>query len=201
VTLSAAQTEDELFVTLEARLPQLEVVAAGRSGSERGYEVLGADRPGHPELIALDPLALERPAYVKVQVVLVVALVAAGALYTTWLDPFGSSLGNASRVALGVWGVRALMLGSLPPHATAVDAVLALAILLVLGSLAVRAVHDLRTRAGQWARSAGLPARDTRAPPAGAAGAVPTPPALGRGARRAGPRRPLGSPAPPRAAP
>ena len=158
VTLSAAQAEDELFVSLEAQLPQLEVVTTGRAGGELGYEVLGADRPGYPEFIALDPIALERPAYVKVQVVLVVALVAAGALYTTWLDPFGSSLANASRIALGVWGVRALMLGSLPPHATAVDAVLALAILLVLGSLTVRAVQDLRTRAGLWARPAGLPA-------------------------------------------
>ena len=91
---------------------------------------------------------LDRPQYLRVLVVLVAALVAAGSAYAAALRPLPELLANTGGLLVGVWGVRALLLGPLPPYSTAVDVVLTLVIFLLLGALTVRALYHLHARAG-----------------------------------------------------
>ena len=102
-------------------------------------------------------------------VVLVAALVAAGAAYAAALRPLPELLANAGGLLVGVWGVRALLLGPLPPYSTAVDVGLSLVIFLLLGALTVRALYHLHARAGlrvlPGARARRGPGRTSKAPP------------------------------------
>jgi hypothetical protein len=158
-----------VFVTLEELAPQLDVAALRplEAGGMRA-EPPAPTGPGPPAYLSVTDLALDRPVYLRVQVVLVVALVAAGAAYAVALRPFADQFANAGGLLVGVWGIRSLLLGTLPPYATAVDGVLTAVLLLLLEAVAVRALYHLHDRAGL--RVLPRPRRGRRG------GGVPVPP-------------------------
>lgn len=149
VTVPPAEASQRLTLTLQEVVPQVDLTAF------RPLQTTGASveptRPrsaGEPEYLVVVALALERPVYLKVLVVLVVLLVAAGAVYATWVQPMTDLMTKASTLVLGIWGIRSLLLGQLPPHATTIDALLTLIIFLVLGAIALRALYHLHDRTG-----------------------------------------------------
>jgi hypothetical protein len=168
VVLTPAQATGRLFVTLEEQVPQVDLVLLAPVAEGAGGAAPA--QAGRPAYLSVTDVALERPAYLKVQLLLVVALVAAGAVYVAWLQPVGDVLARVGTLVLGVWGIRSLLLGSLPPYATAVDAVLTLVILTVLSALVVRALYRVHDRAGlRLLPRARRPREVAPAPPAGPA--------------------------------
>jgi hypothetical protein len=141
-TLAPAEATGRLFVTLEEQVPQVDIVLLTPAAPA------GALGPAQPAYLAVNDIALERPAYLKVEVVLLVALVAAGAVYAVWVQPLVDVLTKVGGLVLSVWGIRSLLLGPLPPYATTVDAVLTLVILTVLSALTLRALYFLHDRGG-----------------------------------------------------
>ena len=102
-------------------------------------------------------LIFVRPLYLQVLVVLAVLMVAVAAACTVLLRPLNDLILNTGGLILGIWGVRALLLGSLPPNTTVVDVILTAIILLQLTAVAVRVLNDLHDRGGlqvlPWART------------------------------------------------
>lgn len=141
-SLTPAQATGRLFVTLEEQVPQVDVVLLAPEPPA------GAPGPEQQGYLAVDELVLARPGYLQVEVVLLVALVAVGAVYAAWLQPLVDVLTKVGGLVLSVWGIRSLLLGPLPPYATAVDAVLTLVILTVLSALTLRALYFLHDREG-----------------------------------------------------
>jgi hypothetical protein len=170
----AAEAAGSLFVSLEEHVPKVDIAAVRPvEAAEVRAEPAAPPGPGQPAYLAVTDLVLDRPLYLRAQVVLVVALVAAGAGYAAALRPVAEQLSNAGGLLLGVWGVRALLLGALPPHTTAVDAVLTLVIFVLLAAVTVRVLYHLHDRAGLRV----LPGPRRAAPPAGA----PAPPGTAAG--------------------
>jgi hypothetical protein len=190
VAFSPAQAVGRLFVTLEEQVPQVDLVLL--TPEEPAGGGAAPAEPGQPEYLTVHGISLERPAYLKVEVVLLVALVAAGAVYAVWLQQPSDVLTRVGGLVLGVWGIRSLLLGSLPPYATAVDAVLTLVILTVLSALTLRVLYHLHDRGGLRL----LPGRrGPQGTPAAPRGSVASHPAHGGGPSRHRPARGAQSPA------
>jgi hypothetical protein len=92
-------------------------------------------------------LNLYRPAYLRILTVLLTLLIVLAAAYGVLFRPFTQIVPTVGASVLGVWGVRSLLVGSYPPDSTGVDLVLESAILLLLLTIALRAV------AYMWPRS------------------------------------------------
>lgn len=92
-------------------------------------------------------LEFRRPAYLPIQAVLLVLLVAISSVLAVTTQPVqGLALGVGSLV-LAVWGVRSVLVPSSLESVTAVDLALSGAILILLLGLAVRTALYLRQRA------------------------------------------------------
>jgi hypothetical protein len=102
----------------------------------------------HVEYVEVHGLMLFRPAYLRLIVPLVLALVTAAAFYAVVLRPFNELIINSGALVLGIWGVRALLLGGYPPNTTIVDSVLTLLIVLILGVISLRAMLHMHDTAG-----------------------------------------------------
>jgi hypothetical protein len=100
------------------------------------------------QYLYVEDLTFERPLYLKVLTVLLVVLVAAAAAYAVFLRPFDQLVLNSGALVLGVWGIRAILLGTGVPGITAVDLALSMLILFMLVAITVRAMQYL-ARAGQ----------------------------------------------------
>jgi hypothetical protein len=140
---------ERLFLTLEEVVPQVDVsrlatLKPAEAGLSGGDGIEGAA----PAYLGVVDMGFERPAYLKVLVVLVIVLVASGAFYATWLNSLGELLTKTGALILGVWGVRSLLLSPYPPHSTAVDALLTLVIFFVLAAVLIRVLYQLHDRAG-----------------------------------------------------
>lgn len=88
-----------------------------------------------------------RPVYLKVLTVLLTLLIVLAATYGVLFRPFTQIVPTVGALVLGVWGVRSLLVGSYPPDSTGVDLVLEGAILLLLLTVAIRAVVFMVPRA------------------------------------------------------
>lgn len=97
---------------------------------------------------AVNVVSFERPAYLKILVVLIVLLIATAAAYAALLRPFDQLIINAGALVLGVWGVRSLVLGSYPPDTTAVDIVLTVVAFFLLCTIAVRGLNYMHLQSG-----------------------------------------------------
>jgi hypothetical protein len=90
--------------------------------------------------LAVQALAFERPAYLKVLAVVLVVLIAISAslaLFTRGIDDLALGFGG---IILGVWGVRSVLMPQALSTITAIDLALSWLILLLLLGLAVRAM-------------------------------------------------------------
>lgn len=93
-------------------------------------------------------LDFQRPPYAEILAVLLVLLVAAAASYAVLLRPLAELVVNAGAMVLGVWGVRAILVGTTRPGTTGLDLALSLVILFLLGGVTVRMLHHLDRRSG-----------------------------------------------------
>jgi hypothetical protein len=98
------------------------------------------------QYVSVSDLVLERPLYVRAMTVLLVLLVSAAASYAVFLRPLNELVVNAGALVLGVWGIRAILLGTNVPGLTAVDLALSTVILFLLAAITVRAFHFLSAK-------------------------------------------------------
>jgi len=77
-----------------------------------------------------------------------VLLVAAAAAYAVFLRPLDQLVINAGALILGVWGIRAVLLGTTLPGLTAVDLALWSVILFLLLAITVRTLWLLEADTG-----------------------------------------------------
>ena len=121
-------------VTLQNRIPDM---------------IMDAPMPIHPDtataaadpfaFLAVQAITFERPAYLKVLAVVLVALIAvsaAMALFTREVNDLALGIGG---LILGVWGIRSILMPQGVSTVTAIDLALSWLILLLLLGLALRA--------------------------------------------------------------
>ena len=93
-------------------------------------------------------MTFSRPLYLKVLTVLLVLLVTAAAAYAVFLRPLSDLVVNSGALVLGVWGIRAVLLGAAVPGITAVNLALSVVILFLLLAFTARTVLYLHARSG-----------------------------------------------------
>ena len=185
-TVTPEEAQGYLSVTLQARTPALTMHAPVRldpATVQDGDEI-------DPYLV-VDLLRFERPLYVKVLTVLLILLVTAAAAYALFLRPINELIINAGGLVLGVWGIRAILLGTAVPGVTAVDLSLSVVILFLLLTITVRTLWVLDERSGLHLLrriGAGAPAETKATPDWVPEPAERTPPAAGRAREGGGPR-------------
>lgn len=140
VPLTAETAAGRGFFTLQNRIPDMIMepptqVAAATSRA----------RTDPFEYLAVEDLAIGRPAYLKVLAVsltLLIAVSAGLALFRRGIDELALGFGG---LILGVWGIRSILMPQSIGTVTAVDLALSWLILLLLLGLALRtAMHFLR---------------------------------------------------------
>ncbi len=132
--LSAADAAGHLFLTLDARLPQIRVTNAEQLAPEE----LPAN-PDGPPYVAGVRLEFTRPLYLQVLAVLLVLLIASASAFAVFMRPVQELFLSSGALILGVWGVRSILLGSTLPGLTAVDFALSAVVLFLLAAIAIRA--------------------------------------------------------------
>lgn len=85
-----------------------------------------------------------RPVYLRIITPLLIVLVAVAALFAVAIRPFNELIINSGALILGIWSIRALLLGSYPPNTTIVDGVLTLLIMCALCVICLRSIGHLR---------------------------------------------------------
>jgi hypothetical protein len=143
-TLDAHQARAQnIFVTLEDSVSRFGPTAP------TAVDPASVHSPGasHP-FSAVERITWQRPAYLKLLTVLLVALVAASAVFAMSLRALEDLLLGVGGIILGVWGVRAIIVQTDLPDVTWVEIALALIILLLLLALAVRAARHFYRRSG-----------------------------------------------------
>ena len=91
-------------------------------------------------------LNLGRPLYLRGVTVLLVLLVSLAAVYVVAIQPFESLAGMVGFLVLGIWGLRAILLGADVPGYTALDLSLMVVILFLLLAITWRGLIYLRKR-------------------------------------------------------
>jgi len=89
-------------------------------------------------------LTFYRPLHLRVLTILLVLLMAAAAAYAVFMRPLDQLVINASALILGVWGIRAILLGPNVPGITSVDLALSMVILFLLAAITARALWYLK---------------------------------------------------------
>lgn len=153
--LAPAAAAGQLFVTAQQLMPRMQVSSAPVPATDRQPVI------GDFAYLGVWALDYSRPRYLQVLVLLAVLLVAAAAIYAVVLPSLPTLLINAGGLILGVWGIRSLLLGNLPPDATIVDMILTAIIFAQLSSVTLRMLNYLHARSGlrlfPWAQSYGTP--------------------------------------------
>ncbi len=138
------EARKELIATIQERITRTEMDAPHRIDptSVRPLAVKNFD------YLLVEDLHLYRPAYLRVLVTLVVLLTATAAAYAAFLRPFDQLIINAGALVLGVYGIRSLVLGSLPNDVTALDIFLTCVAFFLLATIAVRGFNYLHFKSG-----------------------------------------------------
>jgi len=148
--LTPAEVEGRVFLTVQEHIPRMDPIVVPTAPEDQ--------RPADGDFSYLGEWTLYfvRPVYLQVLVVLTVILVTVAGSYTVLLRPLNEVIINTGALVLGIWGIRSLLLGSLPPNTSLVDVVLTAGILLQLSVVAVRVLNELHARGGlrllPWAR-------------------------------------------------
>jgi len=95
---------------------------------------------------SISDLTLGRPLYLRTVSVVLVLLVSLAAVYVVCIQPFEALVANVGWIVLGLWGLRAILLGSDVPGYTALDLSLMVVILFLLLAITWRALLYLRRR-------------------------------------------------------
>jgi hypothetical protein len=138
--LGTSQADDQLFLSLQ------ELLSRNRMTGPFPVDPGGIREHDDPlEYAQAFEMRFERPPDGRILAVILVILLAAAAAYSVFLRPLHDLVVNAGALALGVWGIRSILVPSDIAYITAVDLALSLVIIFVLGALTIRAllfVHD-----------------------------------------------------------
>lgn len=131
----------QLRIQVENRIPRMRM--AGQTFAQL--------RPEGAASIASLGVALEfeRPLYLlylRIVTVLLVVLIGAASAYAVFLRPLSELVINAGALVLGVWGIRAVLLGTELTFMTGVDLALVTVILFFLTMLTTRTLWALEER-------------------------------------------------------
>lgn len=138
--VSPAAARDQLAFSVSNAIPRVSMTAPQILGAHE-YDTTGAL---YDAVVALN---FTRPLYLRILTVLLTMLIVLAAAYGVLFRPFTQIVPTVGALVLGVWGVRSLLVGSYPPDSTGVDLVLEGSILLLLLTIAVRAVIFMLPRA------------------------------------------------------
>ena len=138
--LSASSADGQIVFTAQNRVTRLELER--RVFTQSG---LSGDGAGAPALLGIE-LGFHRPLYLRLVTVLLVLLVGAAAAYAVFLRPLSDLIVNSGALVLGIWGVRAVLLGTDFVVVTAVDLALMSVILFLLVMLTLRTCWALEER-------------------------------------------------------
>jgi hypothetical protein len=103
------------------------------------------DDPAYQYIYATQ-LTFSRPLYLQILAVFLVLLVSAASAYAVFLRPLNELVINAGALVLGVWGIRAILLGPDVPGFTIIDLSLMVVILFLLLAITWRALLFLHER-------------------------------------------------------
>jgi hypothetical protein len=137
VPLSAAEARGHLFLSMRTEV--LRTALAPPLPADP--QAFGVSEGGYPYVI-VEQIGLARPAYLRVMTILLVLLVAAAAAFAVFMRPLNEIIINAGALVLGVWGIRAILVGD-AAGLTAVDLSLATVILFLLVAITVRSLRFL----------------------------------------------------------
>jgi hypothetical protein len=161
--LSPEQATRYLSLDLRARVPRIVMGPPQPLDGAR----LQADADIEPYAY-VGLVVFSRPLYLQILTILLVLLVTAAAAYAVFLRPLDQLIINAGALVLGVWGIRAILLGSGLTGITAVDLSLSVVILFLLVAMSVRTLWLLEEQSGLRLlrrRPAREPAAGTGEPP------------------------------------
>lgn len=156
-TVPVDQAAGRLYLTVQELLPRAVMT------TDPPIDPAAVHRPGDPyHYLHVQPLAFERPPYLRVLGVLLVLLIAAAASYAVFLRPLQDLIVNVGALVLGVWGIRAILIPTSVNYVTGIDLALSIVIIFLLGAITVKAlifVHD-RGEMKVLRRPGGGPERD-----------------------------------------
>ncbi|MHB1209832.1 MAG: hypothetical protein ACYC1I_09020 [Acidimicrobiales bacterium] len=138
--IAPTTAHDQLAFSVSNAIARISL-ATPRILSAHEYDSTGAQ---YDAVVSLD---FSRPLYLRILTVLLTLLIVLAAAYGVLFRPFTQIVPTVGALVLGVWGVRSLLVGSYPPDSTGVDLVLEGSILLLLLTVAVRAVAFMLPRA------------------------------------------------------
>ena len=130
--LTPAEANAYADITLEGRIPR---ATMGRPGA-LSSPLRTVKEDDHLAITA--ELRVGRPLYLQVLTLLLVLLVTAAAVFAVVMRPLDQLVINSGALVLGVWGVRAILLGPGVPGLTLVDIALVVVILILLVAITVR---------------------------------------------------------------
>jgi hypothetical protein len=133
-----AEGGDQVAISVQSRVPRLEMTPDPDRASAVAIAAILLDVPPDQVPPSVAIFRLERPVYLQVLTVLLVLLVTAAAAYAVFLRPLDQLVINAGALILGIWGVRAILLGTELTVLTVVDLVLMSVILFLLVMITAR---------------------------------------------------------------
>jgi hypothetical protein len=156
--LSQQEAVGHVFVSLQTHVVRTQMTPPATVTAAAA----GLESPD-TEYVQVSEITFARPLHLQVLTVLLVLLVIVAAIYAVFLRPLRELVINAGALVLGVWGIRAILLGSSPPGATLVDLVLSMVILFLLVAIVLRALWYHRAEGNVRFRKAqaGPPADET----------------------------------------
>ena len=158
--LSPEQAQGHLVLSMHNYLPQLLLELHTR---DPHLPAIGA---GLYQYAYLTALTLTRPRYLQVATVLLVLLISAFAVYAVVIQEFPTLITSTGATVLGVWGVRAILVGTAMPGITALDLALTVVILFLLVAVVVHALAYHVARSGlHWRTRRPPPAPERTKPP------------------------------------
>lgn len=161
-TLTLAEAAEYVTIWGSTSLPRIHVEPLTVSSPDDPTVQMAAARQPY---LFVDVVRFSRPLYLQVLTVCLVLLVTAAAAYAVFLHPLNQLIINAGALILGVWGIRAILLGTNLPGLTAVDLALWAVILFLLVAITVRTLWLLEEGTG-WRvlRTLVRPRRDGEPP-------------------------------------
>jgi hypothetical protein len=144
--LARADAAGQLALTLQEQLPRQEMRHPVALDAAAADTAEGQDVPY--QFLLVRQLTFERPLHIRILAVLLVLLIGAAAAYAVFMRPLHELVLYTGGLVLGVRGVRSILLPGNPNYLTAVDLVLSIVILFLLGTITVRALQFCYQRSG-----------------------------------------------------
>jgi len=137
--LRAGESGGTLALTIQSRVPRLQMRPGPDLAPQYGVDLT-------PYRALSQSFDFRRPLYLKVLTVSLVLLVTAAAAYAVVLRPLDQLMIQAGAIVLGIWGVRAILLGTGLSVVTLVDLVLMSVILFLLAIITLRTLWLMEAR-------------------------------------------------------